>query len=822
MANKSLIILFLLLLSFVSVAQISGTITDSETKSALADVEIIELKTGTNSFTDRQGYFNIDISNQKETQLVIYKDGYQVLDFIIETIEDHYFISINPLAVELSQIELTEQRKEIFATRKLKNIEGTSIYAGKKTEVVMLDLLNANLASNVSRQVYAQISGLNIYEGSDGGLQLNIGGRGLDPNRTSNFNTRQNGYDISADVLGYPENYYTPPSEALEEIRIIRGASSLQYGTQFGGLIDFKIRKIPSFRKWDIQSKQTYGSYQFFNSFNSIGFHKDKISVDAFYNFKRGNGYRDNSQFKAHNAFVSTHYQISQKADLELEFTYMNYLAKQAGGLTDMQFASTPRLSTRDRNWFAVDWKLYNLKYHYNFTKDQKLEFNLFALDASRKSIGFRGNPIALNENPILSLDEKDSDGNYINERDLIDGRFRNIGAEVRYLSEYQIKNKLATYLVGLKFYKSNNTSVQGPGTSGTDADFSLQTEQFPDYANQSNFIFPNLNVATFIENIFFINKKLTITPGLRFEYIKTKSEGTYQEVIFDLAGNPIANQTFADNQELSRQFIIGGIGIDYQLSKKAKLTFNLTQNYRSVTFSDIRVVNPSYIVDENITDEKGLSLNAGITGRIKSRFSYDFNCYSILYNERIGIILDDRANRKRTNIGDAIIAGTESLLNFIPIRIVKQGERIFELKAFLNSSFTYSKYLNSKSNNVVGNTVEFIPEINLKSGLSMNYKGLKASIQHSFVSQQFTDAQNSLIPADGDFRSGIIGEIPSYQIMDLNLSYAWKQMSIETGINNLTDSSYFTRRATGYPGPGIIPSEGRTFYVTLGYLFQE
>ena len=28
------------------------------------------------------------------------------------------------------------------------------------------------------------------------GLQLNIGGRGLDPNRTSNFNTRQNGYDI--------------------------------------------------------------------------------------------------------------------------------------------------------------------------------------------------------------------------------------------------------------------------------------------------------------------------------------------------------------------------------------------------------------------------------------------------------------------------------------------------------------------------------------------------------------------------------------------------------------------------------------------------
>ena len=64
----------------------------------------------------------------------------------------------------------------------------------------------------------------------------------IDPNRTSNFNTRQNGYDISADVLGYPESYYTPASEALSEIQIVRGAASLQYGTQFGGLVNFKMK----------------------------------------------------------------------------------------------------------------------------------------------------------------------------------------------------------------------------------------------------------------------------------------------------------------------------------------------------------------------------------------------------------------------------------------------------------------------------------------------------------------------------------------------------------------------------------------------------
>ena len=38
----------------------------------------------------------------------------------------------------------------------------------------------------------------------------------------------------------------------------------------------------------------------------------------------------------------------------------------------------------------------------------------------------------------------------------------------------------------------------------------------------------------------------------------------------------------------------------------------------------------------------------------------------------------------------------------------------------------------------------------------------------------------------------------------------------IEFGINNLLDKAYFTRRATGYPGPGIITSPPRNSYITI------
>ncbi|MEX0599665.1 MAG: hypothetical protein WD205_03410 [Rhodothermales bacterium] len=52
---------------------------------------------------------------------------------------------------------------------------------------------------------------------------------------------------------------------------------------------------------------------------------------------------------------------------------------------------------------------------------------------------------------------------------------------------------------------------------------------------------------------------------------------------------------------------------------------------------------------------------------------------------------------------------------------------------------------------------------------------------------------------------------------MDLSASYAFDRYRVDIGVNNLTDHHYFTRRATGYPGPGIIPADGRSVYVTVG-----
>ena len=109
----------------------------------------------------------------------------------------------------------------------------------------------------------------NIWESDGSGIQIGLGGRGLNPSRNVNFNTRQNGYDISADALGYPESYYTPPSEAVEEIQMIRGAASLQFGPQFGGLINYKLKKGIKDKKAEVIARHTVGSFGLNNSFLS-------------------------------------------------------------------------------------------------------------------------------------------------------------------------------------------------------------------------------------------------------------------------------------------------------------------------------------------------------------------------------------------------------------------------------------------------------------------------------------------------------------------------------------------------------------------------
>ncbi|NNE54944.1 MAG: TonB-dependent receptor plug domain-containing protein, partial [Flavobacteriales bacterium] len=428
---------------------VGGTVSDAETGRGITGAEVVILGSANYStFTDDRGEFDI-VCDLQSYELIVMAPGYSLLQQPIDpTRASALHISLKPLALHLSEATIAAAAAK-FDMERLAAVEETAIYSGMKNEVLSPKLMQANLATNNTRQVYAKVPGINVWENDGAGLQLGIGARGLNPNRTAHFNVRQNGFDISADALGYPESYYTPPLEAVERIELIRGAAALQYGPQFGGLLNFKMKSGDRASKLTLGVKQTVGTYGFSERFESplalsntlveAGGTVENIRYYGFYQHKTGSGWRANSAFNVNTAHFNLIWQRGPKVKIRAEVTHMDYLAKQAGGLTDAQFAANPQQSLRTRNWFRVNWNLASAEVAWTIHPMLALTSRTFGLIASREALGFLGYPTRIDP---------------MSERNMIAGQFHNIGNETRLLRRFNMgTGPVGSIVGGVRFY---------------------------------------------------------------------------------------------------------------------------------------------------------------------------------------------------------------------------------------------------------------------------------------------------------------------------------------------------------------------------------
>jgi Fe(3+) dicitrate transport protein len=804
-AYYSLMALFFLIQPGMLFGQ-SGTIRgfiSSHQGEPIAGATVYFTKNQMAAQTDSLGNFRFLNIPHGQYQLAFYFFGKETMYRTIDVNQPELSLTVKmkDLTQSLKTVTVVSEKDRAFGRNKLLAVEDFGIYEGKKTEVIELSEVTANTATNNARQVYAKITGLNIWESDGAGLQLGIGGRGLSPNRTANFNVRQNGYDISADALGYPESYYTPPVEALDRIELVRGAASLQYGTQFGGMLNFRFKKGAEDKPIEVNSRQTVGSWGFFNSFNSLGgtVAKGKLNYYAYFQHKRGNGFRPNSGFNANNGFVALNYKATKKLSLGLELTKMQYLAQQPGGLTDKNFEQDPRQSLRERNWFEVDWNMAAVNLTYQFNEQTKINSRTFGLIAHRFALG-----------NLERINVIDLGGN----RTFISGGFNNIGNETRLLHTYRIGKEQHTFLVGTRAYKGITTARQGDGTDGCCPDFVYLN---PDNLENSDYKFTNNNLSFFVENIFNVTNKWSITPGVRMEYIGTYSDGYFSQRVFDGAGNLIVQNRVEESMGRMRNFVIAGIGTNYRWNEKISFYGNITQNYRAINFSDIRIVNPNIKIDPDIKDETGYTADIGLRAKKEDWFNMEVTLFFVKYNDKIGQIL--RADqpplyldyRFRGNISEARNMGLEFFGELNLTRLIKKNLKGLQWTAFVNGAYVDARYISTDDSSIQNKLVEMVPPVMLRLGTQVKYQSFRAAFNFSHLSKHFTDATNAVLTS-----TAVEGIIPSYQVADLSMAYQYKRYGIEASVNNVFNQMYFTRRAEGYPGPGIIPSDGRGFFLTL------
>ena len=704
------------------------------------------------------------------------------------------------LSGQLATAQATNMLQEV-KVEKLKTVNGVGhlpqtkdgiIYAGKKTEVILIDSLDANKAINNTRQILGRIPGLNIVETESSGFTANgIATRGLNPVQSIEMNTRQNGYNISADTYGYNEAYYIPAMEGVSRIEMVRGAASLQFGAQFGGMVNYVTKDAPKNKPFEFVTSQTVGSFGLFNSFNSIGGNYNKFSYYGFVQYRYMDGFRPNSEQSQLSGFGKIQYKQSDKLNFGVEYSLLRNKLKMPGGLTDDQFNADPTQSTRARNWLESPWNVVTAFLNYNPTDRSTLSFKTSYLFSNRALVWRNedGGPEA--------VDAIDPSTNQFVPREVGKEDMKNTTTEVRYAQKYDLFSNESTLAAGVR-HSSAWFKRQGGGEGTTLSDFDLSISGDWGY----NLDFTTTNFAPFVENIFKISDKISITPGFRFEYLKSTIKGKKD------ADGEIQNV----NESKTRTFALFGVGTEIKTSKNTNVYGNISQAYRPVDYGQLEPFGVTSTIDPNMKDSNGFNSDLGFRGTVSNYLNFDFGLFYMAYNNRIGVVVGEYpisgySYAIRKNIANSVHKGIESYIEFNLLKFLNSKSE-YGLSIFNSFGYTDAQYTTGEFK---GKRVEAATKIINRAGLILGTKNFSSTLQVNYTGDAFGDASNVYASTDP-----LAGYIPAYTVLDFSSQYRFEHVSFKFGINNIANKNYFTRRTDEYPGPGIIPAVGRSLYLGL------
>ena len=694
--------------------------------------------------------------------------------------------------------ELTVQGQRLLNLERLPPVEGTRIWSGKKTDVISLDNLNANIAEKTPRQIFAKIPGVFVYDMDGSGNQINISTRGLDPHRGWEFNIRQNEAITNSDMYGYPASHYSMPMEAVARLQMVRGTGSLQYGAQFGGMINYITKAPDTTRAIGFETINSAGSFGLLSTYNAIGGRVGKVDYYVYMNKRVSSGYRDNSYTDSDAEGVAIKFHVNKSIDFRFEFAHSNYVYQLPGALNDEQFRENPRQATRARNYYSPDIYIPSIGMDWQIGERTKLSWLTSAVLGTRESVLF--------DKPADVVDVIDPVTLMHAPRQVDIDNYHSYTTEIRLLHEYDLFNQSSALVAGVQLMNNDlHRRQQGKGSTGSDFDLSLIEAGWG-----RDLHFKTNNIAVFVENNFKLTDRLSVSPGFRAEMGKS-----------DLGGSITYYPQERLPNTIDHEFVLAGVNAQFAVADFMTVYAGWSQAYRPVILKDIVPSSTFERVDDKLKDADGYNFEAGFRGN-SGNFQWDVGVFQLRYNNKLGMLSQTDPNGNfyffRTNIGNALTQGVELFAEYI-VPFNNAYVSLFTSTAYMDARYRDAFVRVGDSNaSVDGNKVESAPEIITRNGLNVQVGNVSLSFLYSYTAESYADALNTTTPT----LNRAAGLVPSYGLLDINTS--WKislsggatQLKLRLNINNVTNEKYFTKRPQFYPGPGIWPSDGRSFVGTI------
>ena len=398
---------------------------------------------------------------------------------------------------------------------RLPDISETYICSGKKNEVINVQSLDANIAEKTPRQIFAKIPGIFVYDMDGTGNQVNISTRGLDPHRGWEFNIRKNGVITNSDMYGYPASHYSMPMEAVDRIELVRGTGSLQFGAQFGGMLNYVTKQPDTTKAFSFESINSGGSFGLISTYNAISGRTGKFQYYAYYSKRKSDGYRDNSKSDYDAQSFMLIYSPVKNFKVTTEISRSNYTYQIPGPLTDSMFQANPRQSTRARNYFNPEIFVPSIRLDWRINQNTNLSWTTSAVLGNRNSVQF--------DKPANVVDAINPLTLTYAQRQVDIDNFNSYTSELRLLHSYAFLNEQSSLAAGVQLMNNDLHRTQlGKGTTGSDFDLTLTQ---PGWGRDLHF--KTKNIAFFAENNFRLTPSLSINPGVRVEMGQSDVSGT-------------------------------------------------------------------------------------------------------------------------------------------------------------------------------------------------------------------------------------------------------------------------------------------------------
>ncbi|MDX2193931.1 MAG: TonB-dependent receptor [Gemmatimonadales bacterium] len=774
--------------------RLTGRVLADSADMPVSGVRVSLAPGGRATTTDQAGRFALDQLAAGGYRLRVEAPGFRAIERVVRL--DQADVALDLRLARPVQLlpELARVGARPRAVGPLRRDGDQLTLATKRAEAIAPRETDAALAINNTRQAFARTPGVMLWEQDGAGIQAGVAIRGLNPNRSWELNTRQNGYDISSDIFGYPEAYFTPPFESLERIEMVRGSAALQYGTQFGGLLNYVVKRGAADRAFHLESSQLTGSNGLYSTYTAVGGTVGRVNYYSFLNYRTGDGWRAGNAFTQYTGYASAEVALSSRTTVGVGVTRMDYDLRQPGGLTEVQFAADPRQALRARDWFGTPWTIPSLQLRHRFSDRVQLQWSTFGLAGERNSVGLTTVPTVADTGR--------------NPRRVDADEYRNIGSEARLTWQASAFGRPSALATGLRWSRGATNRVRGRGTDGDGFDLALTGPRVLDLR------FRNENVAAFAEWAVQPLPGLVVTPGLRVEHLVARGEGTFTRAggtFLPAAG--AAPTAFGDRR--SETLPLAGLGARLDLGRGIELYGNWNQAWRAALFSD-QFPHDVVAVDSALRSARGWTGDAGVRGTIGSALAFDVSGFWLLYDDRVGTLGRAQLGADslrfpsgvRRNVGTSRHRGVEAFAELDLVTAIlgrDAAARHGALLLFTSAAYTDAAYT---AGPVAGRRVEHAPEWIARGGLTWRRPGQwSVTVQLSHVSSAFSDASNTPSQANG-----VQGLIPAYTVADIGArAQLTRWIAAEVNVNNLFDRRYFTRRATGYPGPGIIPADGRT-----------